>query len=106
MIPPQLHVSSNNRSRRAFFNSTVTIHRSKRRLSTSVHKAYKDLLGFDSKFASDRASKLIGKIIAGEDNISRDTLTNSKTMLLQSESFNLDDNKTSTYEKWRADSEL
>ena len=63
----------------------------------SVHKAYKDLLGVDSKFASDRASNLIGKIIAGEDNISRDTLTNSKTMLLQSESFNLDDNKTSTY---------
>jgi len=64
------------------------------------------LLGVDSKFASDRASNLIGKIIAGEDNISRDTLTNSKTMLLKSESFNFDDNKTSIYEKWRADSEL
>lgn len=72
----------------------------------SVHKAYKDLLVVDSKFASDRASKLIGKIIAGEDNISRDSLTNSKTMLLQSESFNFDDNKTSRYEKWKADSEL
>ena len=72
----------------------------------SANKAFKDLLVVDSKFASDRVSKLIGKIIAGEDNISRDSLTNSKTMLLQSESFNFHDNKTSTFEKWRAHSEL
>ena len=61
----------------------------------SAHKIFKDLLVVDSKFTSDRASKLIGKGIADKDNISRGSLTKSETKLLQSESFDFDDNNTS-----------
>jgi len=64
----------------------------------SAHKAFKDLLVVDFKFTSDRASKSIGKVIAEKDNISRGSLTNSEIKLLQSESFDFDDNNTSTGE--------
>ena len=57
------------------------------------------MLVVDSKFTSDRASKSICKVIADKDNISRGSLTNSETKLLQSESFDFDDNNTSTGEK-------
>ena len=52
------------------------------------------MLVVDSKFTSDRASKLIEKVIADKGNISLGSLTNSETKLLQSESFDFNDTST------------
>ena len=56
------------------------------------------MLVVDSNFTGDRASKLIEKVIADKGNISLGSLTNSETKLLQSESFDFNDNNTSTDE--------